>query len=183
MATWKEVAGYEELYLISDEGQVMALPKEISTRNPYGEIIRHTKAKLLKPSLRGRGNQKYPFVVLSKNGQPQIFSLHRLVAMTFLPNPDDLPEVNHKDENPLNCNVSNLEWCDHQYNIEYSKNKAVEQYFDGEKIAEYKSIKYASELTGISRTAINNALTGYSMTAGGYKWKYCDLERSDDLSH
>jgi hypothetical protein len=73
----------------------------------------------------------------------------------------------------LNCCVDNLEWCDHQYNIDYSKSKRVEQYAGDEKVAEYKSISTASEMTGISRTSINNVLCGWSRTAGGYGWKYC----------
>lgn len=166
--------GYEELYLISSEGRVLSLPKSISTKNPHGEIVRHTKAKFLKPHLRGRGEQLYPAVTLTKDGESKAYSLHRLVAEAFIPNPNEYTEINHKDENPLNYSIDNLEWCSHQYNIEYSKNKAVAQYFDDEIIAEYKSIKYASELTGISRTAINNALLGYSQTAGGYRWKYID---------
>lgn len=99
-------------------------------------------------------------------------SVHRLVAEAFIPNPDNLPEVNHKDENGLNNSVDNLEWCSHQYNIEYSKNKAVVQYYDGERIAEYKSIKVASQQTGINRKSISNVLNGWSKTAGGYEWDY-----------
>lgn len=101
-----------------------------------------------------------------------MYSVHRLVAKAFIPNPNDLPEVNHKDENPLNCKASNLEWCDRQYNIEYSKAKRVAQYFDGEKIAEYKSAVFASKMTGISRTSICNVLNGWTKTAGGYEWKF-----------
>lgn len=105
--------------------------------------------------------------------QSKYHAVHRLVATAFLDNPDNLPEVNHIDENPLNNHVSNLEWCDRQYNIEYSKNKPVAQYdMDGVKIAEYKSIKYAAYITGISHTSIGNVLNGWSMTAGGYVWKY-----------
>ena len=181
MALWKDIDGYEGLYLVSTEGDILSLPRDVETRNASGKITVHRKAKLLKPHLRGNKGLFYPAVTLTKNGEPISYSIHRLVAMAFIPNPNNLPEVNHKDENPLNCNVDNLEWCDHQYNIEYSKNKAIEQYFGGEKIAEYKSIVYASEITNISRTSINNALEGWSKTAGGFEWRY--KEGSDDLSH
>ena len=184
MALWRDIVGYEGLYLISDEGDVIALSKEVAGRNAFSKIVAHRKEKPLKHHLRGKGKLLYPAVALSKDGTTKSYSVHRLVAEAFIPNPDNLPEVNHKDENPLNCRAENLEWCDRQYNIEYSKAKRVCQYLNGEKIAEYKSIAFASQITGIGRTSINNALSGWSETAGGYEWKYCDnLERSDDLSH
>lgn len=173
MACWKPINGYEERYAVSDEGQILSLPKVVNN----GKVKAHRKAKLLKPGTRGRGNALYAFVILSDgHGKTEHKAVHRIVAEAFLDNPLDLPEVNHKDENSLNNHVDNLEWCTRRYNIEYSKNKHVEQYLDGVKIAEYKSITYASNLTGISRTAINNVLTGWSKTAGGYEWAYTEKE-------
>ena len=177
MALWKEIRGYEGLYLISDEGEVISLPRTIETKNHSGDIVVHRKMKKLKPHLRGNDGLKYPAVTLSKNGKSIAYSLHRLVATAFIPNPDNLPEVNHIDENTMNCSVDNLEWCDHQYNVDYSKSNRIEQYLDGEKIAEYKSIAYASKITGISRTNINNVLAGWSKSAGGFKWKYSDEKK------
>ncbi len=175
MTYWKDVAGYEGLYLVSNEGDVLSLSRDICTKNKSGAIKVHRKAKLLKPHLRGKNGLMYPAVTLSKDGKSVAYSVHRLVAQAFVPNPKGLKEVNHKDENVLNCHADNLEWCDHQYNIDYSKSKRVYQYSaDGERVAEYKSIKFASKMTGISRTAINNVLCGWSNTAGGYVWKYCD---------
>ena len=184
MAEWREIAGYEGLYLISDEGEVIALPKQVIGRNAYGEIVINKIEKQVKHHLRGKGGLLYPAVTLSKDGKSKAYSVHRLVAEAFIPNPENLPEVNHKDENPLNCKASNLEWCTHQYNIEYSKAKSVAQYYDGELIAKYKSISVASKMTGIGRTSINNVLCGWAKTAGGYEWKYCENTngRSDDLS-
>jgi len=180
VANWKEIKGYEEMYLISDEGEIISLPRIV--KNGQGQY--QTKEKTLKQGKRGRDGSKYAFVILNKNGVSKHYSVHRLVAEAFVDNPNNYPKVNHKDENPLNNNVSNLEWCDRQYNIEYSKNKAVQQFsVDGELIAEYKSISYASAITGISRTAINNVLKEWSYTAGGYIWKYSNNKRSDDLSH
>ena len=169
MANWKAIGGYEELYLVSDDGEIYALPKTVV----IGNKITHRKGKILKQGTRGRGNTLYKFVMLSDGNTTKHFSVHRLVAEAFLENPNNYPEVNHKDENSLNNHVENLEWCDRQYNIEYSKNKSVSQFsLDGEKIAEYKSITFASAMTGISRTGIDNALNGWSNTAGGYVWKY-----------
>lgn len=179
MALWKEAPGYEGLYLVSDEGEIFSLPKVV-----HGAWKQHRKGKKLKKGKRGRrGQPQYEFVILvDKDGKVHHESVHRLVAKAFIPNPYGYPEVNHKDENSLNNCAENLEWCSRQYNIEYSKGKRIGQYdMNGEKIAEYRSIVYASTLTGISRTAINNCLTGWSGTAGEYVWRY--EERGEDLSH
>jgi hypothetical protein len=172
MAEWKPIKGYEERYLVSDEGEVLSLPKVVNN----GWRVSHRKEKLLKPGLRGNEYLLYKFVILSdEDGNSKKFSIHRLVAEAFLENENNYQEVNHIDKNTLNNNVSNLEWCNRKYNVEYSKNLRVEQYtLRGEKIAEYKSISYASQITGIGRRNINNALSGWSNTAGGYIWKYKD---------
>lgn len=166
MALTAPIIGYEELYLVTDEGDVISLPKVIT--NYRGSYL--SKEKTLKQGTRAG---KYKFVVLTKDGEEKKFAVHRLVAIAFCENPNNYTEVNHKDENPSNNRADNLEWCSHQYNIEYSKNRPVEQFTDdGEKIAEYKSISYASSMTGIIRTAINNVVCGKAHTAGGYVWKY-----------
>lgn len=96
---WKPVVGYEGLYEISNNG----------------EILSKTRRKILKQN----NSKGYNRVILSKDGKPQHFLVHRLVAIAFLPNPHNLPQINHKDENKLNNNVENLEWCDAKYNINY----------------------------------------------------------------
>ena len=170
MALWREVAGYEGLYAVSDEGEVVSLPRVLSN----GRGTFKTTGKALKQGTRAG---KYKFVHLSKGNVQRCVSVHRLVAMAFLGNSENLPEVNHKDENPSNNRVENLEWCSRQYNIDYSKSKKVSQYtLDGEKVAEYKSISHAADITGISRRAINNALSGWSKSAGKYTWKYEEEE-------
>lgn len=169
MVEWKEVSGYEGLYLVSSHGDIIALPK----LTKCGKKILHRKSKALKTFLRGKQGVFYKSVWLNKDGESKTFSVHRLVAQAFLPNPDGLPEVNHKDENTLNNDVSNLEWCTRQYNIEYSKSKAVYQLDENGIVAKHKSITRASEATGIKRTAINNVLTGWAKTAGGFGWQYC----------
>jgi hypothetical protein len=170
MALWRPVKGYEELYLVSDEGDVIAMPREVD--NGRGKYIR--KAQLIRPFLRGRDGILYESVCLRKEGVEHRPSVHRLVAEAFVENPD--PErftvVNHIDRNPLNNTAENLEWCDQQYNNEYSHNKQVAQFEDGVKIAVYKNTVYASRMTGIGRSSISNALCGIAKTAGGYEWKH-----------
>lgn len=170
MALWKEIAGYEGLYLISDEGEVISLPRTVVSWYRTA----HKKSKPIKPHLRGRDGLYYEAVTLTKDGVAKTYSVHRLVAEAFIPNPQNLPEVNHKDENPTNNRADNLEWCSRQYNIDYSKSKPVAQIKDGVVVAVFKSIKSAGDETGIKRRAINNVLTGWAKTAGGFQWAYCD---------
>lgn len=160
MASWKDITGYEGLYQVSDDGQIVSLARKGRRRN-----------KVLKQGYRGG---RYKFVVLSRNGIEDRRGVHRLVAEAFLPNPDNLPEVNHKDENPENNCVENLEWCTREYNIGYSKNRKVCQYIDGRIVAVHDSITHAARDSGIGRTSINNALCGWTKTAGGYQWAYAN---------
>ena len=176
MPRWKEVAGYEGLYLISDEGDVVTLPREVDA----GRCVMHRKTRKPKKILRGRKGLLYEAVALTNKGKTELKAVHRLVAEAFIPNPNGYEEVNHIDKNTRNNHFDNLEWCTKQYNIEYSHNKEVQQYsVDGELIAAYKSTVYASQVTGISGTSITNNLKGRSKTAGGYVWKYSPQERKD----
>lgn len=100
MEEWKNIIGYEGLYEVSNKGNV---------RN----VRRNTLLKLSK------NYYGYIRVALSKNGIKTWLRVHRLVAQAFLPNPDNLPQINHKDEDKLNNCVENLEWCTAKYNNNY----------------------------------------------------------------
>jgi hypothetical protein len=118
---WKPVVGYEGLYEVSNFGRV----KSIHRYHCNNEII-------MKTSYRVRGG--YECVILCKNNKKKSKRVHRLVAEAFIPNPSGLPIINHKDENPRNNRVSNLEWCDYQYNYYYTYNRHPEL---KEKMASY----------------------------------------------
>jgi hypothetical protein len=106
------------------------------------------------------------------------------VAKAFIPNPEGLPFINHKDENKQNNCVDNLEWCDNDYNIHYgtgiarrsvNQQKQIEQIdMQGNVVAVHDGIVKASEATGISRSNIGKCCKGISRhkTAGGYRWRY-----------
>ena len=103
---WKDIEGYEGLYQISTLGRVRSLRKFDELNNIF----------VMKPN----ASNRYYKISLSKNGKTKYFFVHRLVAQAFIPNPDNLSLVNHKDCNKLNNCVSNLEWCDYKYNNNYA---------------------------------------------------------------
>lgn len=113
---WKDIKGFEGLYQVSNLGRVKSLSRMIFVSNPHFTGYRKTKEKILsnKP-----GIIKYVYVILRKDCKSFQVGVHRLVAEAFIPNPNNLPEVNHKDENPSNNQIDNLEWCSHYYNSNY----------------------------------------------------------------
>jgi len=104
METFKDIVGYEGLYQVSDQGRVISLRRQIE----------------LKTDVFTSGSVSYARVTLSKDSKTERFLVHRLVAMAFLPNPDEKPCVNHKDNNGLNNSSDNLEWCTYSENMQHS---------------------------------------------------------------
>ena len=175
---WKPIKGYEGIYEVSSYGRVRSLARmridKKGRRKPIPE-------KMLKMHDR----KGYDSVTLQDMGRKAIMSVHRLVAMAFIPNPDNLPVINHRDENPKNNQVSNLEWCDISYNTRYGTGveraqakhvyhrKAVEQLTkDGQHVATFKGVKEAARATGADASVIVRVCKGRNETAGGYRWKY-----------
>ena len=151
---FRDIPGYEGVYEVSNLGRVR--------RN----------GRILKPT-NDRGG--YLFVNLCKNGTRKTVKIHRLVAYAFLPNPQNLPQINHIDEDKTNNAVDNLEWCDSKYNVNYSQAKPVLQYdLQGNFIREWPGVRKAEEETGINSGHISSCCSGRygSKTAGGYLWKY-----------
>ena len=104
-----------------------------------------------------------------KNGKRYKFRVHRLVAEAFIPNPDNLPMVNHKDEDKLNNIASNLEWCDNTYNSQYPNDLGV-YCFELDK--HFKSTSEAAVHTGVCRTSIVKCCNHKLQQAGGMLWCY-----------
>ena len=114
---------------------------------------------------------------MHKDGMERKIFVHRLVAQAFLPNPHKLQFVNHKDENPSNNSVENLEWCTIQYNNTYG-NKIKKMYKQivqidkkGKILRYFQNQRQASIETNINRSSIVNCVNGKQKTAGGYIWK------------
>ena len=152
----KDVAGYEGLYAVTS----------------CGKVYSYKSKKFLKPKDNGHG---YLCVGLWKNGEKKKYSLHRLVAEAYLPNPENLPMINHKDENKTNNCLQNLEWCDCKYNNNYGTRnerykKPILQYtLDGEFVREWEC---ASDVGREVNSNICNCLKGRRKTAYGYLWFY-----------
>ena len=157
---WKDIPNYNGDYQISSRGRVRSLKR---------------KTPLIMSPILGR-TQAYYSIGLTKNGLKTQYSINRLVAEAFIPNPMNLPEVNHIDENTLNNNVENLEWVSHAQNVQHSAHRQsypVLQYDCEHKfIAEYPSLAEAERQTGIYRTTITRAIKRGDGKAGGYIWHY-----------
>lgn len=169
MELWKDIKGYEGLYQVSNWGRV----KRILKTNPNGRIVTPVS-----------GRDGYLQVSLSKQNHDKTHRIHRLVAATFLDNPNNYPVVNHKDEDVTNNAVENLEWCTVQYNTRYrdahlrrveSLKKAVCQIgLDGKFIKVWDSAADAARALGIERSCISSCCLHYPhfKTAGGYIWEF-----------
>ena len=109
---WKPISGYEGLYEVSNLGRVRSLGHFVG--NQYIERRFQNRIRLIKASNR---KANYKGVTLHKDGKQKAFLLHRLVAEAFIPNPENKPEVNHKNHIRWDNRVENLEWCTRQENM------------------------------------------------------------------
>ena len=110
--------GYENLYIISNYGEIKSVDKEVKNRNGCRKI----KGKILKPKIDKYG---YFRIGLTKNNKQKFYQVHRLVAETFIPNPNNYPIINHKDGDKQNNHISNLEWCTYSYNSQHAYNNGL----------------------------------------------------------
>ena len=183
--TWKPANGYEGLYEVSDAGQVRSVDRYIKTDIRHVES-RLIKGKVLKQSIKRNG---YKTVDLCKNGKVTTTLVHRLVAETFIPNPDGLRFVNHKDSNRTNNAVSNLEWVtsseNRMHGIAYGNvtfpAKPIMCIENGmtfdrpQHAAEWIKANHPDRINGSVRVAAQNirgACKGLKHTAYGFTWQY-----------
>ena len=113
MEEWRDIKGYEGLYQVSNEGRIKSLERIANRSDGKVEILKEKIRKLTKDK------DGYLCVPLVKELKRKFCKVHRLVAKAFIDNPDNLPEINHKDECKSNNSVENLEWCDRKYNTNY----------------------------------------------------------------
>lgn len=179
---WKDIPGYEKYYMASTLGRIRSKDRIVSI-NLKGKIILQTrKGKIMTPCL---NTSKYLGLVINIDGVKKTENVHRLIAITFIPNPNNFPCVNHKDEDKLNNCATNLEWCTKSYNHTYGtcisrtsekqrlthKNcRPVIGFNENEKIM-FHSSSAACRYFNISPTAVSQAIRkGHKCK--GYNWKY-----------
>lgn len=173
---WKDVVGYEGLYQVSNIGRVKMMGR--NKRMWHGSYT-YIKPKILHQFL-VKGYMKSK--LRDKNGFAKMISVHILVAKAFIPNPNNYPCINHKDENKQNNRVDNLEWCTYKYNSNYGtaiernskkRYKKVAQYTkDGILIKSFESMTQAVSETNISFPLISLCCNGAIKTAKGYIFKF-----------
>ena len=157
---WKNIKGYEGLYQISNLGRV----KSFRRKNKVILKLREDK-------------DSYLLVNLYKDRKQRTFKVHRLVAQAFLDDKNNLPEVNHRDENKVNNCLENLEWCTHVYNNNYGtknrvRSKRVKQFdLNGKYIKTYNSMRQACKELNISDN-IGLCCQKKTKSCGGFYWEY-----------
>lgn len=180
---WKDVPGYVGIYQVSNYGRIKSLSRHIYRKN--GQISK-LQEKILSP-----GIDKYGYyIVVLCNGKKETKTIHRIVALSFINNPNNLPEIDHKDGNRKNNKVENLRWVTRKENannpisiLRYSHTakqiqnykylmKSVKQIKDGKVIAEYESMRDAERKTKIAHSSIKKTITGKLKNAGGFQWEY-----------
>ncbi len=180
---WKDIPGYELYYEVSNTGRVRR--KRRTYYNNIGKITLDEKE--LCPYSNKSG---YKYINLQVNKCKVRFPVHKLVALAFIPNPNNYLIINHKDENKINNNVDNLEWCDTSYNLSYghraekmfktridrhrktAQRKVIQFDLQDNIIAEYNSISEADRATSISCGSIWQSCNKGTITNNMYKWKY-----------
>lgn len=174
---WKHVVGYEGLYSVSNSGKVYRHPKRIrEDYRPFTQL-----GKLLKPY---RDRDGYLRVALFKGTNKKVFGIHRLVAEAFIPNPNEFPVVNHKDEVKHNNSVTNLEWATIHYNDNYgNRNKKISEGVSKQVVSfnpingEIKVYRKISDVAkdGFNPTHVSSCCTGRRKHHRGLKW-YRNIE-------
>lgn len=174
---WKDIKDYEDIYQVSNTGRVRSLDHYITF---YDSKMGHDVTKLIKGRLLKQriGKLGYDVVILCKSGDRKDKKVHRLVAEAFIPNPNNYPHINHKDEVKHNNSVDNLEWCTQYYNINYGNRNIsysipiVQLDLNDNIIKEWSSANKASKVLNIPQSCIWDCCNGNINKTHNYKWKY-----------
>ena len=158
---YRPVKQFEGLYEISDMGSVRAVPREIIRSNGCKQTF---KSRFLKTNIDGNG---YVKVSLQRDGKRYTVRIHVLVANAFLPNPKNLPEVNHIDEDKTNNTLLNLERCTSQYNVEYSKAERLNFNKNGETIEIFNLNKFCRD-NALDQSCMSRVRNGINKQHKGY---------------
>lgn len=177
---WKDIVGYEDYYEVSNLGNIRR--KEITIERKDGSKMYLPQRPIKIVPYYGKSLIPRYRVNLIYNGKKTVMSVHRVVAMAFIPNPNNYPQVNHKDEDPSNNNVNNLEWCLLEYNHNYgtrnfrhaeSLKKKINVYdIDYNFIRQFNSIKEAAQELNVDASGIVKVCKHKYKTCGSYIFEY-----------
>ena len=169
---WKPIAGYEGYYEVSNFGRVRSVDRYVDR----GKSKIFFKGKIIRPFV---CHYKYLSVDLRKNGSSKTFKVHRLVAIAFIPNPNNYPEIDHIDNSPQNNSVWNLRWVNHKTNCQNPNsfiriNKIEQLDMEGNYIKTWNSPREAEDELGIWQNSIKSCCDNkpHYLSAGGFKWRY-----------
>lgn len=171
---WKDVPGFEGRYQVSNLGQVKSLERKVKSCKGEKTVY----SRILRPFVDPKGYCR--ITIRDLQNHKYCFQIHRLVAKAFIPNPDNKPQVNHKNGNKTDNNIENLEWVTSRENISHSFEhelrpnvSAVLQYDLKESLlARYKNCLDAERKTGIKHRTIYTACVRKNHKAAGYIWKF-----------
>ena len=175
---WRDIEGYEGLYQVSNLGNVRSITRSVTYPNGGNRVF---QGQELSKICAATG---YYQVGLSRNGKVKVTNIHRLVAVAFIPNPENKPHVNHIDANKKNNDCSNLEWVTRHENMQHAHSlglcnedlsaarearKRKVRRSDG---AVFNSIREAANALGAHSGNISLAASGKRRNAAGYEWEY-----------
>lgn len=174
---WKDIKGFEGLYQASNFGRIKSLERHVK-HNLVGKLL--IKEKIRKTNITTAG---YEYVVLAKDGKNKTYLVHRIIAETFIPNPNNKECVNHIDENKSNNNITNLEWCDYTYNNTYKNihlrrktdnvvRKIIQYDLDMNEIKRWNNITDAANYFNAKTSNIIKCCKGERNHCCGFKWRY-----------
>ena len=186
---WKDVVGYEGYYMVSSYGRILSL----------GRLVRyHTYTKMIEPCIKQqhKGRNGYFSVTFKRNGKKKCISVHRLVAIAFVPNPNNYPCIDHINDNKIDNRAFNLQWCTHKFNNSKEHHRIAESLSqrgkiltsirkpivqlstNGELVRIFPSMTDA-DLKGFQHSAIHRVIHNKLKTHRGFKWMYLsDYENS-----
>lgn len=185
METWRDVIGYEGLYIVNNMGEVRCLPKIVGFSAGYIQKARTMKQRLIKG---------YPSINVCKNGIKKVLKIHRIVSMAFIPNHENKNQINHINGDKTDNRVENLEWCTgsenslHKFRVlkvahpKWGRGRSgkkngrakpvIQLSMSGEFIKEWDSANLANKSFGENKGSIYACCRGNTTKAYGFKWKY-----------
>lgn len=178
---WKDIPGYEGYYQVSNMGRVKSLERIVHYK-PGSKSDNYHNCHIVRERilLQHVGNHGYYVVTLAKGSKVKLASVHRLIAIAFITNPDPntMKDINHKDGCRTNNDINNLEWCTRQYNVlhGYRSNKHLPNNRKDVMCVDtgevYNSIADAARKTKISQSSIQRSIK-YCVRTHGLRWSYC----------